>query len=150
MSMVNTNSIRVLLVEDNPGDARLIEELIGETYCGLARVQHAASAAEAMKALSHAAEHPDDARFDIVLLDLSMPDSQWLASFGQMQAVAPNVPIVVLTGIDDDDLALKSIREGAQDYLVKGDVTPHRLRRAVQLAIERHRQTLQHAGPKRA
>jgi DNA-binding NarL/FixJ family response regulator len=72
-----------------------------------------------------------------------MPDSQWLASFGQMQAVAPRVPVVVLTGLDDDDMAMRSIREGAQDYLVKGDVTPERLRRSIQLAIERQRMSLE-------
>jgi DNA-binding NtrC family response regulator len=140
--MIDSKPIRVLLVEDNPGDARLVQELLSEGIAAPAAVKHVASAADAMAALSSSAKSAGDA-FDIVLLDLSMPDSQWLASFGQMQAVAPRVPIVVLTGIDDDDMALRSIREGAQDYLVKGDVTPQRLRRAIHLAIERNRLTLE-------
>jgi CheY-like chemotaxis protein len=71
--MQDTKSIRVLLVEDNPGDARLVQELISECCAGLAVVQHVPSAADAMKALSRSAKSADDA-FDIVLLDLSMPD----------------------------------------------------------------------------
>jgi len=146
MIMENTKSLRVLLVEDNPGDARLVAELVAESYAGAAKVQHVSSTADAMKALADSARGGD--RFDIVLLDLSMPDSQWLATFGQMWAVAPRVPIVVLTGIDDDGLAVRSVQEGAQDYLVKGDVTPQRLRRAIQLAIERNRLALKRsAGP---
>jgi len=147
--MTETYSIRVLLVEDNPGDARLVQELLSDAYPGKAKVQHARTAADAMEALSRSAKSPKET-FDIVLLDLSMPDSQWLASFGQMQAVAPRVPVVVLTGLDDDDMALRSIREGAQDYLVKGDVTPERLRRSIQLAIERQRMSLERTAKRKA
>jgi DNA-binding NarL/FixJ family response regulator len=137
--MYDDRTIRILLVEDNTADARLIREMLGEGHAGQAEVIHASGAQEAMKLLTDSVGSAD--AFDIVLLDLSMPDSSWMATFGRMHAIAPEVPIVVLTGLDDDRLAVSSVREGAQDYLVKSDITPGQLGRAIRLAIERDRVT---------
>ena len=130
--MKNLSPIKILLVEDNPGDARLVEELLAEGHAGEAKVVHCETMAAGLHRLS-------SERFDLVLLDMSMPDSQWLGTFDELDAAAPQVPVVVLTGIDDDVLAMRSIGQGAQDYLVKGEVSPPQLGRAIRFAVERAR-----------
>jgi diguanylate cyclase (GGDEF)-like protein/PAS domain S-box-containing protein len=125
---------KVLLVEDNPGDARLLREMFneqGSSNTGLAIV---ASISEAEKYL---AEHA----VDIVLLDLGLPDAQGLDVVRRAHAAAPRVPLVVLTGLDDESLAAQTLQEGAQDYLVKSQIdtygTTRGLLRALRYAIER-------------
>jgi phosphoserine phosphatase RsbU/P len=134
----NDQPIRALLVEDNPGDARLIREMLREARAGHAVVQltHADRLAAG---LEHLAAHPTD----VVLLDLSLPDSGGFDTFARTHAAAPDVPIVVLSGLDDEDTAVRAVQAGAQDYLVKGRVDGALLVRAVRYAIER--QTLQAA-----
>src|SRR5262245_42127511 len=105
--------IQVLLVEDNPGDALLIEEMLGEApdvRFELTVVGRLSAAGEALKG----------GRFAVVLLDLSLPDSQGLDTFRALRRFASRLPVVVLTGLNDEGLAVQAVREGAQDYLVKG------------------------------
>src|SRR5206468_278324 len=124
--------IRVLLVEDNPGDARLLVELVRDTNAGLFKLEH-------VERLEAAIERLTSDKFDLVLLDLSLPDEQGLSTIFRAHACAPKVPIVVLTGLDDEALAIKAVRAGAQDYLVKGRVDGDLLVRSIRYATERGR-----------
>jgi signal transduction histidine kinase len=123
-------SLRILLVEDNPGDARLLEEHLRDASTLGATIKHVErlDAAEAQLAR----ERPD-----VVLLDLSLPDAQGIDTVKGALAAAPDVPIVVLTGLDDEAVALRAVHAGAQDYLVKGKVGPALLSRSIRYAIER-------------
>jgi len=129
--------IRVLIVEDNPGDAWLIREhLSGARVTGtLAPAFQLVLADRLAAGLARLAEGGIDA----VLLDLSLPDSQGLDTFVKAQAQAPDVPMVVLTGLDDEAVALQAMQAGAQDYLVKGQSDRSLLGRTVRYAVERHR-----------
>lgn len=127
-----TQQIKVLLVEDNPADARLFRETIVDTRRLpplLTHVQRLGDAIERLRA----------ERFDVVLLDLSLPDSEGLDSIVRVHEKVPEIPIVILTGQDDEQLALKAVRAGAQDYLVKGQGDGNLLLRAMRYAIERKR-----------
>jgi diguanylate cyclase (GGDEF)-like protein len=120
----------VLLVEDNPGDARLLGKIFNEEgshSTKLTRVD-CMSAAE-----THLAEHA----VDIILLDLGLPDAQGLEAIQRAHAAAPGVPLVVLTGLDDELLAVQALQQGAQDYLIKGQIETRGLLRALRYAIER-------------
>lgn len=124
--------LRVLLLEDNPGDARLLREYFAEAGAIPVELVHVETLAAALEQLRR---YP----FGIVLSDLNVPDSQGLATFLTMHAQFPNVPVVLLTGLGDDALGMDAVHQGAQDYLVKGQVTSSLLTRALQYAIERHR-----------
>jgi signal transduction histidine kinase len=126
-------SIRTLLIiEDNPGDARLLREMLRENGGYQAELMLAGTMAEAEKCL---AEH----LIDIILLDLGLPDAEGLAAIRRARAAAPGIPLVVLTGMDDEELAAQSLQEGAQDYLIKGQIETRGLRRALRYATERKR-----------
>jgi diguanylate cyclase (GGDEF)-like protein/PAS domain S-box-containing protein len=124
----------VLLIEDNPGDARLLREIFNEQGSSETNLTCVESMVDAEK---HLADHP----VDIILLDLGLPDAQGLGAIRRARKAAPRVPVVVLTGLDDDGLAAQAIREGAQDYLIKGQFdtygTTRGLLRALRYAIER-------------
>ncbi len=122
--------IKVLLVEDNPGDARLMRETLAEVTSAQFELTHVERLADALQRLA-------DSQFDVVLSDLTLPDSRGLDTFTRVHAEAPAVPIVVLTGHDDDALALEAVHSGAQDYLVKGQVDGRMLSRILRYAIER-------------
>ena len=124
--------IRVLLVEDNPGDARLLREMLAEAGATQFKLTHVERLQEALMRLS-------EGGFDVVLLDLSLPDGYGLDIATQVHTGVPSVPIVVLTGLDDETLAVQAVQKGAQDYLVKGQLDPRLLVRAMRYAIERHR-----------
>ncbi|MEO8139330.1 MAG: response regulator [Gemmatimonadota bacterium] len=124
--------IRVLLIEDNPADARLVKEMLRETGAGWVTLTHS-------RDLTHAVDLLRDQGFNIILLDLSLPDSEGLGTFVRAQAQAQNVPIVVLAGLEDEEMALRAVAAGAQDYLIKGRVDSHLLYHALRCAIERHR-----------
>src|SRR5260370_2269312 len=124
---MNLEGIRVLLVEDNPGDVRLFLELLRESGAGYVKVDDVDRLATALERLSNQA-------FDVVLLDLSLPDAHGLDTLVRAHAHAPSVPIVVLTGLDDQALAVKAVRAGAQDYLVKGRVAGDLLVRSLRYA----------------
>ena len=125
-------AIKVLLIEDNPGDARLIREI-------LARARGAQFELERVERLSTALERLAAGRFQAILLDLTLPDSSGLDTFLQVHARAPHVPITVLSGFDDEVVAIRAVREGAQDYLVKGEGGGSLLVRTIRYAIERQR-----------
>lgn len=122
--------IKILLIEDNPGDARLIREM-------LARAKGAKFDLERADRLQTGLERLNRGGFDLVLLDLGLPDSRGLDTFVKMHTQTPGVPIVVLTGLDDETLAIKAVQAGAQDYLIKGKIDNHLLVRAVRYAVER-------------
>jgi signal transduction histidine kinase/DNA-binding response OmpR family regulator len=127
---VNTKPIRVLLVEDNPGDARLIREM-------LAAAGPHDFAVRWVSRLADGLEHLGQNQIDVVLLDLGLPDSQGLDTFIKARERAPQVPFVVLTGLFDEDLALTAVQKGAQDYLFKGETNSSLLWRAIRYATER-------------
>jgi signal transduction histidine kinase len=124
---------KVLIIEDNPADARLIREMLSGGTMPDVRLDHAASLAAGLTILEK--EEPD-----AVLLDLGLPDSQGIDTFIAAHSNAPNVPIVVLTGFSDEAIGSRAVEEGAQDYLVKGQVDAHGLVRAIEYAIRRHAQ----------
>src|SRR6202049_3154430 len=128
---MNKKLIKILfLVEGNFGDARLIREMFNKEGSDDAELTHVESISEAEK---HLAEHA----CDIFLLDLGLPDAQGLEAVRRAHAVAPHVPLVVLTGLDDESLATQALQEGAQDYLIKGQIGTRGLLRALRYAIER-------------
>ncbi|AFY43492.1 response regulator [Nostoc sp. PCC 7107] len=124
--------IKVLLVEDNPGDVFLLQELLREINTVKVELCPVEQLSEALKLLVYDS-------FDLMLLDLSLPDSQGIDTFVNAARQAKATPIIVLTGLDDETLALRAMQEGAQDYLVKGKVTGDLLVRSMRYAIERQR-----------
>ena len=130
MNFMRDNKIKVLLVEDNPGDARLIQEMLSEAGAS-------AFALEQADMLSTGLERLAAGGIDAVLLDLGLPDSSGLDTFITVHAQAPDVPIVMLTGLDDAELAIKAVQEGAQDYLPKNKLDSELLVRTIRYAIER-------------
>ena len=107
---------RVLLIEDNPGDVFLMREMLdAERKCRFYISEVAASLAEGMR-------HIKEGRFDLVLLDLSLPDCHDLESFSRVRAAAPTLPIVILSDRDDTEYALEAVQHGAQECLVKGRI----------------------------
>ena len=129
---MSDQTIRILLIEDNPGDARLIREMLNEAEgirFDLVAVDRLSDGLQCLRADG----------IDLVLLDLSLPDSQGMDTLAQVSMCAPNIPVVVMTGLEDQHAAVEAVQEGAQDYLVKGQVETHPLARALLAAIERHR-----------
>ncbi len=120
----------ILLVEDNPGDVRLVEELLRAAWVVAGSINHVSSVEEAIGRI--AKDVPA-----CILLDLSLPDAQGLGTLERVRDAHPSVPIVVLTGTDDEAQAVQAVQEGAQDYLIKGQVDGHLLGRAIRYAIER-------------
>ncbi|MDM8536448.1 response regulator [Desulfobacterales bacterium HSG17] len=125
-------SVKILLIEDNPGDARLIREQLSEKGTASFDMNITPMLSEGLEALSME-------KYDVILLDLGLPDSSGLDSLLRTHSSAPNVAIIVLTGFDDDELAVKAVQQGAQDYLVKDLITPDSLSRAIHYAMERKR-----------
>lgn len=131
MKFAADRELAVLLVEDNPADAEWIQEVLEESRGGfsLRRVERLA---QALEQLSREA-------FDLVLLDLMLPDSAGLETFLQVRRLRPDTALVVLSGLQDEELALRAVRQGAQDYLVKTGVPPEMLARTLRYAVERQR-----------
>jgi sigma-B regulation protein RsbU (phosphoserine phosphatase) len=124
-----------LLIEDNPGDADLVRLRLVESQSDV-QVNCVPRLSDALASLD--AETPT-----LVLLDLDLPDSHGAETFRRIMQKAPNVPVVILSGRDDEALAIKAVQQGVQDYLVKGDITSKQLERALRYAVER--QGLLHA-----
>ncbi|HET7502806.1 MAG TPA: GGDEF domain-containing response regulator [Kofleriaceae bacterium] len=118
----------ILLVEDNEGDADLVTDHL-QDICG-AVVSHASRIEDAIRALGYHS-------YDFVISDLTLPDAQRLDAVQRLLVVAPDTPLIVLTGIDDEDLAVEAVKQGAQDYLVKGRLDAPSLRRTLRHARER-------------
>ncbi len=125
-------NIKVLLVEDNPGDVFLLQEFLKEVNTVVVELMP-------VERLSQALNHLEKEIVDVILLDLSLPDSQGLETFVTAHQQAKATPIIVLTGINDETLATRAMQAGAQDYLVKGQVTGDLLVRSMRYAIERQR-----------
>jgi two-component system sensor histidine kinase UhpB len=132
ITLPGNNGLTVLIVEDNPGDLFLLEETLRMTRLPFDRVLKAHSAAEAITTL-------EDDSISIVLLDLSLPDSSGFDSFNQVNVYATDIPIIVLTGLADMELALETMASGAQDYLIKGEFDERLLAKSIQYSIERNR-----------
>src|SRR5580658_7545289 len=128
--MSKESPIIVLLVEDNAGDARLIREMFSDQVSRPAVLVHVESMREAQ---AYITGH----RIDTILLDQGLPDVEGLETVRRAHAAAPHVPLVVLTGLDDESLAAQALQEGAQDYLLKGQIEIRGLLRALRYAIER-------------
>ena len=124
--------IHILLIEDNPGDRRLIQETLGESPGPLCEITWADRIASALEKLNRG-------NIDVVLLDLNLPDSSGLETVERVRAHAPGVPIVVMTGRDDGELGIEALQRGAQDYQVKGRLDGDTLLRVIRYAIERKR-----------
>lgn len=125
-------ALHILLVEDNPGDAFLVEKSLREAASFRFGLTHAECLAEAFSELA-------GGDFDVILLDLSLPDSAGLGTFTAVHYAASEIPILVLTGLADEEMALETVHHGAQDYLVKGELSGRAIARCVSYALERKR-----------
>lgn len=151
------SEIRILLIEDNPGDARLIQEMLVDSTGVRFDIQCADRLSTGLKYLAEGSRESNETSsdlslnqssivnrqskiaFDVVLLDLSLPDSEGLETLTKTHTSAPEIPIIVLTGLDDEAVGFEAVRKGAQDYLIKGEVTTALLSRAIWYAVERNR-----------
>src|SRR6202030_3212361 len=128
---MNTKSIKVLLlVEDNPADVRLLREMFREQNSHHTELTQ-------VETMGQAEKHLAGGGVDIILLDLGLPDAQGLESIRRTRAVAPRVPLVVLTVLDDESMAARALQEGVQDYLIKSQIDARGLLRALRCAVER-------------
>jgi signal transduction histidine kinase len=125
-------TLTLLLVEDDPGDARLIRELLSEGGADHYHLLYADTLADGLAWL-------DGGEIDVVLQDLTLSDGHGLDCVRRVRRHAGHVPLVVLTSLNDENLALQAVQEGAQDYLVKGTINGHALGRCIRYAIERER-----------
>src|ERR1700676_3037896 len=125
-------ALQVLLVEDNAGDVRLLREMFSKEKAGTFELTH-------LLRMSEAVVHLARGGVDIILLDMGLPDGHGLDTVRRAHTAAPGVPLIVLTGLDDETLAAEAMKEGAQDYLIKGQIENRALPRVLRHAIERHR-----------
>jgi predicted DNA binding protein/DNA-binding NarL/FixJ family response regulator len=148
--MATESSVDDLDVGDNPSDARRIKEMLKDSAQLLQRLDLEDWSVEGLnilheQSLASGIERTTSTDVDVILLDLGLPDSRGVESLTEMVEVTDFVPIVVLTGLNDEEIGIKSIQHGAQDYLVKDDVTRDLLFRSIHYAIERNRQTRERA-----
>lgn len=130
--MAETPGIVVLLIEDSEDDAALISRILLKITSVSVDIKHADSLSSAIQLLV-------SEQFDVILSDLGLPDSQGIETFERIHAWRPNTPVIILSGLSDEDLALKAVQSGAQDYLVKGKVDSNLLGRSLRYAIERQK-----------
>ncbi|WP_372788522.1 putative bifunctional diguanylate cyclase/phosphodiesterase [Paraconexibacter sp.] len=128
--------LRVLVIEDNPGDAVLVREMLRDAHDATYQLHHATRLREGITHLLNQGA-------DCVLLDLSLPDAEGLTALAQLRNVAVDTPVIVLSGRSDETIAVRAVQEGAQDYLIKGQVDTRLLSRSISYAIERKRAELQ-------
>ncbi len=129
--------LNILLVEDNPGDVRIINELLKEQTLVTFNITYSISLKETIEKLS-------ESSFDIVLLDLGLPDSVGFETFAKINARFPLVnAIIILTGLNDSEIGLKAVYQGAQDYMIKGQIDSERLLKSIFYSIERSRLNLE-------
>ncbi len=130
--MIKKNSLNILIIEDNPADIRLVEEMLPESSEQQLRIMTADTLAQGLEILAYG-------DIDVILLDLELTDSQGLETLARVHEAVPGVPIIVLTGLADDALAIGAVKGSAQDYLVKGQLDGDELMRSIRYAIERKR-----------
>ncbi len=129
---MSKKALQVLLVEDNAGDARLLREMFSKETPGSFELSHLTHMRDAEVRLANGG-------VDIVLLDMGLPDGHGLETLRRARAAAPEVVMIVMTGLEDEELAAEAMKEGAQDYLIKGQIENRALPRALRHAIERQR-----------
>src|ERR1041385_8081978 len=127
---MSTKTLKVLLIEDNPGDVRLIKEMFAEA-------KHAVFEVDSVSRLTDGLARVIESRFDVILLDLSLPDSTGLNTFVTLHGAAEELPVVILSGLNDETTAIECVNAGAQDYLIKGEVNSHLLMRSLRYAVAR-------------
>lgn len=126
------DTINILLVEDNPGDARLLDVYLKSSFNSTFNLSTTAYVSKALEQLEQNV-------YDIILLDLSLPDSKGLETFQKIYAHSPEIPIIVLTGFDDETTGINAMKLGAQDFLIKGKVNGKELSRSINYSIERYK-----------
>ncbi len=147
--------MKILLVEDNAGDARLLQEELRAGQDGRFELTWVEDLKAALQILSERCAQQEaegnnaDAPFDAMLLDLNLPDSQGLETFQTLHTTAPWLPVVLLTGMEDEGTGLRAVQEGAQDYLVKGQVSGPVVARSLRYAVERNRSLQWHRDKSR-
>src|SRR5690349_18200019 len=127
---MSIETLKVLLIEDNPGDVRLIREMFAEA-------KHPVFKVESVDRLTEGLERVSESEFDVILLDLSLPDSSGLDTFVTLKGASEHLPIVILSGLNDETTAIECVNAGAQDYLIKGEVNSHLLIRSLRYAVAR-------------
>ena len=130
--MTTHEGLTCLLIEDNHADARLIQYLLEDADGEALTFSHATSLGRALEILAHDS-------FDVILLDLTLPDCTGLETLERIHHARADIAIVVLTGIDATDVAIGAVQRGAQDYLVKGSGDGQLVKRSILYAVERHR-----------
>ena len=130
MKKTESEDVRVLLIEDNPGDDLLLRQTLAEVK----NTKFEVVSADRLKAGLDLLAKGD---VDVVLLDLLLPDSRGLDTLHKVHSKISSIPVVVLTGLDDEAMAIEAVREGAQDYLIKGQTDVNLTARALRYAIER-------------
>ncbi|MFX1236794.1 MAG: response regulator [Promethearchaeota archaeon] len=129
---MSLEKINILLIEDSPSDIRLLKEILKKTRdFNYTITSHSR--------LSDGLESLDKKKFDVLLLDLTLPDSDGKNTLESIFNLTPKIPIIILTGLNEKAMALESLKKGAQDYLVKNELDPTLLTRSILYAIERHR-----------
>ena len=131
MTQTITKPVAILLVEDNRADVRLFSEYLDESGA----YQYEISCVDSLYAAVH---RLDEEQYDVIVLDLTLPDSQGINTLTSVRKHAPQVPVILLTSVNDEELAVMAIQNGAQDYLIKGQVDGSMLSRSIRYAIERH------------
>ena len=129
-SIQKTDRYKVLLIEDNPMDSKLIQEQLKYAKTANFKLQDTDKASKGLELLA-------DEQFDVVLLDLSLPDARELEALDRIIDYNKDLPIVILTGMRDEELAISALRKGAQDYIIKGQFDVNLLIRAIHYAVER-------------
>jgi DNA-binding NtrC family response regulator len=133
---MNTIPITVLLIEDSLDDALLISKSLAGAMKAPYGFKHVGKLTDGMECLAGGG-------IDVVLLDLGLPDGRGISTFAVLHKHSPDIPVIVLTGHDDEELAIEAVQKGAQDYLVKGKVEGGLLRRSIRYAIERQKLSTQ-------
>ncbi len=131
MNKPNAKSIEILLFEDNPGDAGLLEEML-EEFQNKYILKNVESLEEGLNALNNT-------HFDIILLDLGLPDSDGIETLIEVDKKTPNIPIIVLTGLNNEEIGILAVKMGAQDYLIKKEIDSKLLTRSINYSIERNK-----------
>jgi len=124
--------ISILHFEDNPGDAVMIRDVLEDVGNIDFRIKLSERLNDGLRQLTHS-------NTDIILLDLNLPDSKGIVTFEEVKKAAGNTPIIIMSGLSDENLALKAVKQGAQDYLVKGQVDANLLIRTIRYGIERQK-----------
>jgi two-component system sensor histidine kinase UhpB len=124
--------INILLIEDNPADSELVSIFLKGIYLNRSTLARADSLTMGMSLI-------EESQFDVIILDLTLPDSWGLETFSKLHAKAPDIPIIVLTGMEDETIGINAVKLGAQDFLLKGKIKGNDLQRSINYSIERHK-----------